>query len=567
MIASALRSRALRLLLPGRLHARRTRRRSDPAAAGAGAGGAGDRRSGHRQLASWPGQPAPGHPGGPRGHRSATGCSSTTTARCSTRTRRQTLDAAGRLAEAVPRRHRDHRGPCRRARHARVQPGARRPARQRGQELPGRARDQRRSHPDHLLRRGAAGRPGHDEAAWAQNRRAVTRRQRHRTDGARASRACSGIATAAVAADRLRSPVAAGQLAARGPMLRGSWRGELGDGFRPSSASCGGSRPRRRSDPGRLARSSRSGSAQLEEELRRLTGRIEQLEFGQRNLEARIDQLVGDLDARLRALEQGAGRRGRRAAAPGGAARDRRAPAPRPGRRPPRGAAAAGPAGADPGPDPAERAAGPAAARPGGDPAAAEHPAAVRRSSSTIPRWSCCAPATRPAPSAACSCSWTSNPTTRSPPTPPTGSPRPIYVRKNYAAAAAAFARNYQTYGKTRRQGAGQSAEARHVARAAWARTRRPACPSPSSARSFPNAPAHIQQALTRETRPRRLRLTAGRGCRSTTAEFAALMAPLGPFERAPAARGRGLGRARQPGALPARRPLGARARRRGRRR
>ena len=30
------------------------------------------------------------------------------------------------------------------------------------------------SHPDHLLRQGAAGRPGHDEAAYAKNRRAVT---------------------------------------------------------------------------------------------------------------------------------------------------------------------------------------------------------------------------------------------------------------------------------------------------------------------------------------------------------------------------------------------------------
>ena len=43
---------------------------------------------------------------------------------------------------------------------------------------------------------------------------------------------------------------------------------------------------------------------QLEEELRRLTGRIEQLEFGQRNLESRIDQLIQDLDVRLSALEQ-----------------------------------------------------------------------------------------------------------------------------------------------------------------------------------------------------------------------------------------------------------------------
>src|SRR5262245_5523277 len=44
---------------------------------------------------------------------------------------------------------------------------------------------------------------------------------------------------------------------------------------------------------------------QLEEELRRLTGRIEQLEFSQRTVETRLDQLIQDLDVRLSALEQG----------------------------------------------------------------------------------------------------------------------------------------------------------------------------------------------------------------------------------------------------------------------
>ena len=57
-------------------------------------------------------------------------------------------------------------------------------------------------------------------------------------------------------------------------------------------------------DPGRLARFE-VRLARIEEELRQLTGRLEQLEFGQRALEGRIDQLVQDLDQRLLALERG----------------------------------------------------------------------------------------------------------------------------------------------------------------------------------------------------------------------------------------------------------------------
>lgn len=45
----------------------------------------------------------------------------------------------------------------------------------------------------------------------------------------------------------------------------------------------------------------------LVEEIRRLTGRIEQLEYEQRNVDTRFDQLVEDLDQRLRALEEGGG--------------------------------------------------------------------------------------------------------------------------------------------------------------------------------------------------------------------------------------------------------------------
>jgi tol-pal system protein YbgF len=43
----------------------------------------------------------------------------------------------------------------------------------------------------------------------------------------------------------------------------------------------------------------------LEEQIRQLTGRIEQLEYDQRNADRRIDQLIEDLDQRLRRFEQG----------------------------------------------------------------------------------------------------------------------------------------------------------------------------------------------------------------------------------------------------------------------
>ena len=54
----------------------------------------------------------------------------------------------------------------------------------------------------------------------------------------------------------------------------------------------------------------------LEEQIRRLTGRIEQLEYEQRNTDRRFDQLVEDLDQRLSAIE-GDGAGGLAAGAPG----------------------------------------------------------------------------------------------------------------------------------------------------------------------------------------------------------------------------------------------------------
>ncbi len=45
----------------------------------------------------------------------------------------------------------------------------------------------------------------------------------------------------------------------------------------------------------------------LEEQLRRLTGQVEQLDFQVRQMNQRMDRLVSDVDFRLQALEQGAG--------------------------------------------------------------------------------------------------------------------------------------------------------------------------------------------------------------------------------------------------------------------
>ena len=147
---------------------------------------------------------------------------------------------------------------------------------------------------------------------------------------------------------------------------------------------------------------------QLEEELRRLTGRIEQLEFGQRSVESRIDQLIQDLDVRLGALEQGT-------AAPGQGE-------PGPGADAGPGSGSTDQADVGAGADQGSAAGfGRAKARsascrrarcstcrvPTRPRRRRRRPPACRRSASTIPRWSCCAPATIPAPSVASSCSWT----------------------------------------------------------------------------------------------------------------------------------------------------------------
>ncbi|MDH3661228.1 MAG: tol-pal system protein YbgF, partial [Alphaproteobacteria bacterium] len=61
-----------------------------------------------------------------------------------------------------------------------------------------------------------------------------------------------------------------------------------------------------RQDPSARARE-QAYIGRLEEQIRRLNGRIEELEYRQRNADRRFDQLVEDLDQRLRTLEEGGG--------------------------------------------------------------------------------------------------------------------------------------------------------------------------------------------------------------------------------------------------------------------
>lgn len=64
----------------------------------------------------------------------------------------------------------------------------------------------------------------------------------------------------------------------------------------------GGVVPAQLGDPGRAALEARLGS--MEEEVRRLTGRVEELEYENSQILDRLERLVGDVDARLSAVEQ-----------------------------------------------------------------------------------------------------------------------------------------------------------------------------------------------------------------------------------------------------------------------
>ena len=159
---------------------------------------------------------------------------------------------------------------------------------------------------------------------------------------------------------------------------------------------------------------------------------------------------------------------------------------------------------------------------------------------------------------AACSFSWISIRTTRSRRTPPTGSPRRTTCARDYAAAAAAFARNYRLYGKDDTK-APDNLLKLGMSLQALQETDKACRTYAELAEEFPNAPAHIQQALARGTRARRVRLRrpgplVGRG------RVRRLIETLWAVRAAAAPGSRGLGRPGQPVPVPARGRLGGSA-------
>jgi tol-pal system protein YbgF len=240
--------------------------------------------------------------------------------------------------------------------------------------------------------------------------------------------------------------------------------------------------------------------SQLEEELRRLTGRIEQLEFGQRTVESRIDQLIQDLDVRLSGLEQG------RPAAP--------AQGEQQGLAPDDGAGAAADGGAAVGTDSetgAAQAEGdgtlgvvPESALldlPRPDPAAATPPAATGLpaqrqydSAMELLRAGDYQSAERGLelfldlnpehPLASNAAYWMAE---------------TLYVRKNYAAAASGFARNYRTYGKQAPK-APDNLLKLGMSLVGLGEADKACLSYAELEKEFPDAPTHIKQALERES-------------------------------------------------------------------
>jgi tol-pal system protein YbgF len=246
--------------------------------------------------------------------------------------------------------------------------------------------------------------------------------------------------------------------------------------------------PTQGGDAGQLARFEvRLG--RLEEELRQLTGRVERLEHGQRSLERRIDELVADLDQRLAALEQGGG----------GAQR----------------ATESGAAAAEPPPPEEEATDGTSAAVEGAlgvipesalrdlprtDPAAAVPPRRTRLppeeqydSAMDLLRTGDYTAAER-----GLELFLEVNPDDALAPNAAYWLAETYYVRKNYAAAAAAFARNYRSYGRDSGKAVdnllklGMSLEGLGEAEKACLAYQ-------ELSQEFPNAPTHIQQAVARE--------------------------------------------------------------------
>jgi tol-pal system protein YbgF len=261
--------------------------------------------------------------------------------------------------------------------------------------------------------------------------------------------------------------------------------------------------PAQATEQGRLAQYEvRLG--QLEEELRRLTGRVEQLEHDQRTLESRFDQLVGDLDQRLRSIEQGA---------PAGKPLAAVAPEPRPAPAPtptPPPAAPASNLGAPPqdlGQIPKNAVSG----LPRSAPAPLAPPPAVAPAP-VAPPSTAALPADQQYETAmellragdyagaetALQAFLTQHPDNQLNANAAYWLAETYYVRKNYAAAAAAFARNYRTYGKNSAKAADNLLKLGMSLQGLGERDK--ACLSYTElAKEFPDAPAHIQEAVARE--------------------------------------------------------------------
>jgi tol-pal system protein YbgF len=244
---------------------------------------------------------------------------------------------------------------------------------------------------------------------------------------------------------------------------------------------------------------------QLEEELRRLTGRVEQLEFGQRTLESRIDQLVQDLDVRLSTLERGA-------AAPGTIGPEGQQS----------GAAGSGTGESASGAPAASADAGQVEAGDSEDPA-------IEGTLGQVPE-SALLDLPRPDPAAATPPESTGLPAQRQydsamdllragdytsaerglelfldlNPDHPLASnaaywlAETFYVRKNYAAAASGFARNYRTYGKSAPK-APDNLLKLGMSLLGLGEAEKACLSYTELAKEFPNAPTHIEQAVSRE--------------------------------------------------------------------
>jgi tol-pal system protein YbgF len=243
-------------------------------------------------------------------------------------------------------------------------------------------------------------------------------------------------------------------------------------------------------DQGRLARFEvRLG--QLEEELRRLTGRIEQLEYGQRALAERIDELVRDLDQRLLALEGRAG---------GDRSPETAAVAPSPPAAPEGGAvepearpADAGTLGSVPQsallelPRP----------EPGSIP-----PPPVTKSLPPQQQYDAAMQLLRAGDYAGAERGLQLflelNPEHALAPNAAYWLAETYYVRKSYAAAAAAFARNYRVYGKDDAK-APDNLLKLGMSLGSLQETDKACRTYAELATEFPNAPAQIQQAMVRE--------------------------------------------------------------------